>query len=759
MPNTFAQSNDGILYVASGMDAVMRWDGQTNTAEEAGVPAPEGAVSLSASEAGSIIGVFYGYVRFVDRLGNVSNLSPIGDPLNAIGLSGNITGATNANPIVVTSASHGLESGNIIFIRGVEGNTTANGVRKVTVLTDHTFSLQTVDGDNIVGGGAYTGGGEWYLGIGEITFNNVAVPEDPRVVRRQILRNASGESAVLYVDIDTDDLTSESFTSATDDEALTAKPAVALFDQSLRDLAISRYTPPPNDRKIILNTTGRMLYAGNEEYRQGAVEVEFGSNTVQGIGTEWLPAVRGRNFFLRGHGGTYTIESVDATSQTITLTDPYLGPTTKFGSYKISSPRARRRGVDWSEAGLPEAVPPTNSASPGMESGSREVTALMRLGSYVYILEAGRIYSWNFFRDPAPTGVGSGDGVIFPRAHRGTVSERCIAIVDNTAFILDEQGIYQFSGNESRPLSVPIRDLFGGDSSHFRIHWGQSRFFHAVYDSIQDVIRWFVTLDGSFYPRHAIAYSRLSRNWWVEEYPVPICSSAIGLSGNFPVVFLGSTSGRVFTLSNGWLDLADANTGTTRGAFTTPAFCSVIDSQANFSSDVVGSPVSIVDGVGKGQWRTIVEASGTTLRLDRPWTHKPGPTSRYQVGGIHYRVKFGTFRLAHRQRHTTRRLQVFGASNQQDGTFDIKLYFDRDTQGAEMGVTANEQGVTTVRGQREAVCDLTKGDGMWQLFFDGIHPGSLDGKRRVTPELSGVQGSGAVRFYELELEGAGGFGD
>lgn len=61
-----------------------------------------------------------------------------------------ITGATNATPIVITSANHGLLTGTSVTIFNVRGNTAANGTWVVTALTANTFSL-----DTSVGNGAY----------------------------------------------------------------------------------------------------------------------------------------------------------------------------------------------------------------------------------------------------------------------------------------------------------------------------------------------------------------------------------------------------------------------------------------------------------------------------------------------------------------------------------------------------------------------------------------------------------------------------
>jgi hypothetical protein len=72
----------------------------------------------------------------------------------------NITGASNASPIVITtSANHGYSTGDKVNVSGVTGNTAANGSSPtgfwtITVVDNTHFSL-----DGSAGNGAYTGGG------------------------------------------------------------------------------------------------------------------------------------------------------------------------------------------------------------------------------------------------------------------------------------------------------------------------------------------------------------------------------------------------------------------------------------------------------------------------------------------------------------------------------------------------------------------------------------------------------------------------
>jgi hypothetical protein len=71
-----------------------------------------------------------------------------------------ITDATNASPIVVTSAGHGFTDNMVVTIDSVEGNTNTNGDWVVTSATPNTFELYTTTGVASSGNSAYTTGGK-----------------------------------------------------------------------------------------------------------------------------------------------------------------------------------------------------------------------------------------------------------------------------------------------------------------------------------------------------------------------------------------------------------------------------------------------------------------------------------------------------------------------------------------------------------------------------------------------------------------------
>ena len=86
--------------------------------------------------------------------GNVSENLVFAEP----GVAASITGATKANPVVITAASHGLSDGDVIAISGVGGMVELNGnTYTVAGATTNTFQLSGINGTGYT---TYTSGGQ-----------------------------------------------------------------------------------------------------------------------------------------------------------------------------------------------------------------------------------------------------------------------------------------------------------------------------------------------------------------------------------------------------------------------------------------------------------------------------------------------------------------------------------------------------------------------------------------------------------------------
>lgn len=672
-PLTFARAPDGNVHIASGLGSVIKWDGVSGQTDTVGVPAPATACTIAASGSGSITGAYTAYVRFLDRDGRPSSLSP---------LSNSVTAASN----------------------------------------------------------------------GTITYTSVPVPTSSKVVRRQILRNTAGQTLTYYVDVDTTDVGSTSFTSTKTDTTLATQAAVPIFDQNSASLA-SRYGIPRADKPLITAYLDRMFLAGEVAYSGGMVEVAYGSATVQGVGTNWPQALEGRYLYLVGHDQAYQISAVATEAQTLTLAQTYKGATDKFGVYTIRSAPAERRNIYFTEAGNYEAWAPTNGLT--LEETGDDVTGLMVADSFLFVLCRRHIYRLTYHLGP------NTDGGIFLSAHRGCVNHRCWVYLDGYAYLLDEHGVYRFRGSgDAEQLSGPVQDLWWIDhpQGELRINWNAQKWFHAAHSRDEATIRWFVALAGSRLPRHALCYNYVTESWWVEEFPFTVGASCLSETDTTRPL-LGGPSRRVFT-SQGTLDGPDPKAGTTRGTVTSATLFTLTDSTASFASTrLVGSPVALVDGRGKGQVNIITAQSGTTLSVQQPWTVKPDTTSVYQIGAIPWRWRSHWMRWHNEEGNQERRLEVLFQPTPQANSLDARFYENHATAPTDWGrdwppTSAEGDGVTTAEDDPDAEIDLSHTTGFAQLRLAGRRERYARKSDVVAVELRGFSGRDPVTVHEMTLDGA-----
>jgi hypothetical protein len=128
-------------------------------------------------------------------VGDVVEIVDLGNTSQAawndfFGTSSRITGATNANPVAVTTdGSHGFTTGDIVTIYGVSGMTEINGTFTVTVTGSNAFTLDGIDGriiaddpgtpdvDETQTFGTYSSGGTCYATVYAVSdTGNIVTP-------------------------------------------------------------------------------------------------------------------------------------------------------------------------------------------------------------------------------------------------------------------------------------------------------------------------------------------------------------------------------------------------------------------------------------------------------------------------------------------------------------------------------------------------------------------------------------------------------
>ena len=108
-----------------------------------------------------------------------------------------ITGITQANPAVVTTGTHGYDSGQEVFISGVVGMTQVNNKRfNITVLSGTTFSLQDQVTDVDINSTAFTAYSS--AGTADIIFEIVTPYLEAELFEITYVQNAAQASTWLF---------------------------------------------------------------------------------------------------------------------------------------------------------------------------------------------------------------------------------------------------------------------------------------------------------------------------------------------------------------------------------------------------------------------------------------------------------------------------------------------------------------------------------------------------------------------------------
>lgn len=743
---SFAKSQDGQLFATFGDRAVKVWDGTDADFVDAGVPKPSDTLSLSVSGSGEIIGDIYAYQRWLNEDGLVSSLSPVSSLLQVAGSSGDVENASNASPIVITSSDHGLSNGDTVKIIGVIGNDGANGVWTIQNVDTDTFELVGSQGS-----GDYQDGGSWNSGAAQIDYTNFEVPTDSRVVKRQILRNKDGDASVFYIDVEDTTLTGTTASSTNRDSDFADSDAVPLLDTDGVDLNLTRHGEPVTHKTAIQSHNGRMFLWADLVLTEGSVKVTRGSTTVDGVGTAFSSAMEGWVLNVAGSNKSYTVSSVDVGNQQLTLSAEYTDATDPLAKYSLRPAADERMKLYFSEASLNQSWKPTAAITLTDYNGSGEPTALMSHQHWLYIIQENLIHQLTFSRSPDPT---LGDGLVRKSAWRGCVNQHCWVVVDDYAYLLDRKGVYRFNNGQTKDLTGVVREIFqGGGESPYQVDWSKAQWFHAEQYPDDELVKWFVSF-GEPRPRQAICYHYRHKRIWVESYPEDVVSSSVDIHGR--QVYLGAEHRRVLLDSSGYYDAVSPEGGTRRGDVTSSSLVSISDSTATFDSGVVGAPLHIVSGTGKGQSRRIVSVDGTTLNVKIPWTTKPDTTSTYQVGGIAWEYVSGWFRYENTSDEAERGFEVVLLPQSDDQRLAARVYHDRSDDAVVWRyerTTSEGDGLSSDEGDENLVFNVQKSSGFFRHVLDDFREMGTDGVRHVSVGLHGVAAGELFRVYEVNLWG------
>ncbi len=741
-PMCFAKSRNNILIGVNGIDRGIRWDGITSSAEPLGIDAPTVAPTIAHPVGGgATVGDYICGYRWIDdelpvpapsSLSPVTEVTVVGNDkfewtalqassqtrvvkyelwrstsdqattvykVATFGHNGSITSSASTG-VYTTTAPHNLVVGCTVTVAGVTGGSNYNASNiEVTAVTATTFTAGTGTGSGT--------GGTW--------------------------------QATGYLADTATDATLQA--NDTDDQMRILAPN--------GDLESRRFVPPPNYKPYAAFYVDRLWLAGVVPYTLGTVSTNA-TTTLTGSGTNWPTTLAGRYVAIQGETGLRLIASVGSTTS-ITL-DVAASSTQSGVEYAIIPSPEERNQVYYSEVDEPESMSSLNVVSLQNNTGDDdEVTGLMPMGPYLYVLKNRHIYRLSTFAQPKV------DTSIVLVSSRGCVNNRCWALLDDISYLMDEQGVYQFVDGSVRPISTQIRDLFRDGT----IDWSKSKWFSAQADPVEETVRFYVnytTDTTNTRPIRWIEYNVRDGQWHTGSGVMEIGASCLAKVNDRTRVLAFSQGDVVYLLGQG---LSDHVTSATRGTATAATSTTLTDSTASFAATVIGAPVAIISGTGKGQIRRISARTSTVLTVSAAFSTTPDTTSVYLIGAIKWNVKTGLFQFVNSDIENRRDMRIVFEPTTGTASLDIRRYLNHSTtaQNAELAFDRGD-GLSIVSGDPDAVVDMKltrstneNASGFTTRLLTGRLDHDAQTDRFVAVELRGFQADYAIKVYRLELMG------
>ena len=577
-----------------------------------------------------------------------------------------------------------------------------------------------------------------------IAYTNVPTSGDTRTAKREIYRSTAGQADVLYLDTSLNNNTTTGTTGSATDATLRTRARLPILTPD-RKINARRFGRPPSHMGVTIQHGDRSYWSVPITVDAGHAEVTNASATVTLRGPTPTTAWINRQFRANTHRSAYTITNVSGV--TLTLVRNWGGSTDLMARYAVQPDKNERNKIYPSFRGEPESINPADAVI--MESDQtteEEMTGMLRFGSYVFLATAATTYRWVFTTDPT-------NGPIYPHLNRGLLNQRCHCRADDWLYVMDRQGVYRFNGGLEE-IDDSIRDYFTT-----KIVWQGATWFHCAAYPLEGVVRFFVCLDGSKYPRHALAFDYRTGGWWEEEYPWMVPSATQAPSPSKRILITGGVRNAVNVL-DGAVD-GDNEYLTGRYQVTTATVLSATVSGADWTdASLRGTPIEIVEGRGKKQTRIVHIAAKATgkITVDRPWSVKPDSTSVLMIGGIHYRWRSKVFSADRKLGNQS--AVVYLKPAERTAVADLRLYENRKGSATTMNDNLSSPQGAKVEKDSENVqfpIHRARTDGEWDGVIEASFSDQTSNKgptrRYMQIELDGTANREPFEVYEIRAGG------
>lgn len=759
-PMSFCMDRRGNLYGFNGIDRGFRFDGLQDTADDCGLDPPAAAPTIATpalGSAGATAGDYYCAYQFIDDETPDAIQSSLSTATTVTAVANDefewsaLSQPTQTRAIGVRLWRSTMGQSKAVYLvaeMGVNGSyasvADSGGFCQFTWAGSprHRLIVGSVIDVTVVTGGA-VGGAQTVTAITETTFTTT-----------KAWPGSGGTGTWLLTGFTKDEYS---------DTALALRTTFSINDGGGRP-NMRRFVPPPTFKPYAVMFQDRLWMAGRVVYDEGLVSIDT-AGAVTGTRTRFTSAMVGR-YLVRGTQ-RYLIASV-ASGTSLQLTGWPVSSTSSNTTYTIIPEPQERNTLYYSEIDEPESMLSTNNCIVQENTGDDdEVTGLMPAGTALYVLKDRHVYKLTYFNQPIL------NISIVPVTARGCVNHRCWVKIEDSAYLMDQIGIYKFSGGSAESISDPIQDIFRDGT----IDWSKKKYFHAVAVPQLHCIRFFVcyTTDTatnavSRLPRRWLEYNIRTQTWSTGRSPIGLGHSCFTLAAasymNQVRVLAGGEDDHVYMMDEGY---SDRLTTALRGTVTSATSNTISDSTAAFTDAVLNTWVAIIDGTGRNQYYRVGARTGTQLTLltesaAPTWAVTPVAGSKYIVGAVPFNMKTGLMRfVANTPNEIQRQMRLTYEPTNGDQILDLRRYLDHNPTAENYthafepgaGVVCTADDPSTVVDMDRTTSDLgVSWVGYETLPIPGrVHPDSAGGPRTMRAEIAGFAADKAISLYCLEVIG------
>lgn len=767
-PLCFAKGRNHVLVAVNGIDRGIRWDGLSTNAEPLGIDPPATNAVATPSTSGDyeyIYGVRFldddfGFVRpqqgtvmgFTldpdDPGGQPSSLSPTSSVTGLLDSGVTYTYATlpTSSQSRVTklqifrSLSGEVETLYLVATLGITGSVTSAssnaGKVKFLVADSSVFAV----------GEAFVMTGNSVSGYN--TTHTITAINDATHITTTINYSSAGGSATW---------TLAAFSESNSDTALELLPSMAINAPDGRHFNARRFAPPPNSKPYVVAYLDRLWYMGSIHYTAGTVATA-GSATLTGTSTSWPATFVGRWISIQGETAPFLI-TARASATSITL-DRAASTTASALYYAISPSPVERNQISFSEQDEPESVPETNVLPLQENTGDDdEITGVLPTGEGLVIGKDRHLVFLRAVRQPeldaTPTNL----------TRRGLLSFRCCAWFEGTSYWMDQCGIYQFGGGGGGGNPEPIGDTIIDLWQQSTIDFSKSKWFYAIVDPMLETIRWHVAFvgDTGTRPKRWLEFDIRANSWATGSSVEELGGACATVISGQPRVIYGGLKDVLYLANEG---LSDGIPTAVTGSNSAFGPSTLNDGTKDFTAlgVLTGTPVTITDGTGKGQTRTISVVASTVLTISTAWTTTPDATSSYAVGGIPWTCKTGLLEFdsvgPEGERYSKRSVRLVFNPTTNAAQLDIRRYLNHGSTPANAAASidlgtnvvsrnADPDAIVNMLSSRDAQANQA---GFAEWKFGGGMADRAQSARWAAIELRGVQTLDSVKLYQIDFD-------